>query len=254
MTNQVALITGGASGIGKAVAQNLVSRGITVVISGRRPEAGDAAVAEISAAAKDGAQVRFIRNNVTDEDSVKAMIDGIVAEFGRLDMAVNNAGISNESTTVVESSTEKYRAMVDTNILGVYYCMKHEIAQMLKQGKGAIVNLASIAGLNGIPWAGPYASTKHAVVGLTKSSALDHAAQGIRINAVAPGAIKTDILARQLAGGDENYNEATISAMHPMNRMGRPEEVANAICWLLSDEASFVTGHILNVDGGFQAK
>jgi NAD(P)-dependent dehydrogenase (short-subunit alcohol dehydrogenase family) len=144
--------------------------------------------------------------------------------------------------------------MVDTNILGVYYCMKHEITQMLRQGKGAIVNLASIAGLNGIPWAGPYASTKHAVVGLTKSSALDHATQGVRINAVAPGAIRTDILARQLEGGDENYNEASIAAMHPMNRLGKPEEVANAICWLLSDEASFVTGHILNVDGGFQAK
>jgi NAD(P)-dependent dehydrogenase (short-subunit alcohol dehydrogenase family) len=125
---------------------------------------------------------------------------------------------------------------------------------MLRQGKGAIVNLASIAGLNGIPWAGPYASTKHAVVGLTKSSALDHATQGVRINAVAPGAIRTDILARQLEGGDENYNEASIAAMHPMNRLGKPEEVANAICWLLSDEASFVTGHILNVDGGFQAK
>lgn len=137
---------------------------------------------------------------------------------------------------------------------GESLCMKHEITQMLRQGKGATVNLASIAGLNGIRWAGPYASTKHAVVGLTKSSALDHARQGIRINAVPPGAIRTDILARQLEGGDENHNEASIAAMHPMNRLGKPEEVANAICWLLSDEASFVTGHILNVDGGFQAK
>ena len=132
--------------------------------------------------------------------------------------------------------------------------MKHELVQMVKQGGGAIVNLASIAGLNGIAWSAPYVSTKHAVVGLTKSSALDHAAQGIRINGVAPGATKTDIIAVQLGGGDPNYNEASISAMHPMNRLGRPEEVANAICWLLSEEASFVTGHILNVDGGFQAK
>lgn len=254
MSNQVALITGGASGIGKAVAQNLISRGITVVLSGRRQEAGDAAVSELSALAKDGAQARFVRNDVANEDAVKTMIDGIISEFGRLDMAVNNAGISNESLTVVQSSSQNYREMVDTNILGVYYCMKYEITQMLKHGKGAIVNLASIAGLNGIPWSGPYASTKHAVVGLTKSSALDHATQGIRVNAVAPGAIRTDILAKQLAGGDENYNEASIAAMHPMNRLGKPEEVANAICWLLSDEASFVTGHILNVDGGFQAK
>ena len=254
MSNKVALITGGASGIGKAVAQNLISRGITVVIGGRRQEVGDAAVAEISALARNGAQVRFVRNDVANEDAVKAMVDGIISEFGRLDLAVNNAGVSNESLALDQSSSQNYREMVDTNILGVYYCMKHEIIPMLRQGKGAIVNLASIAGLNGIPWSGPYASTKHAVVGLTKSSALDHATQGVRINAVAPGAIRTDILARQLEGGDENYNEASIAAMHPMNRLGKPEEVANAICWLLSDEASFVTGHILNVDGGFQAK
>jgi NAD(P)-dependent dehydrogenase (short-subunit alcohol dehydrogenase family) len=254
MSHQVALITGGATGIGKATALKLVSRGITVVISGRRQEAGETAVSEIAAVAQGGAQVRFIRNDVSDEAGVKAMIEGIVAEFGRLDMAVNNAGISNETGALVQSSSQNYREMVDTNILGVYFCMKHEIAQMLTQGKGAIVNLASIAGLNGISYAGPYASTKHAVVGLTKSSALDHAVQGVRINGVAPGAIRTDIIAKQLDGSDENFNEATIAAMHPMNRLGKPEEVANAICWLLSDEASFVTGHILNVDGGYQAK
>jgi NAD(P)-dependent dehydrogenase (short-subunit alcohol dehydrogenase family) len=254
MTHPVALITGGATGIGKAVALKLAANGTSVVISGRRQGVGDAAVAEIAAVAKNGAQVRFVRNDVSDEAAVNAMIEGIVTEFGRLDMAVNNAGISNETGTLVQSSSDNYKEMVDTNILGVYFCMKHEITRMLTQGKGAIVNLASIAGLNGISYAGPYGSTKHAVVGITKSSALDHATQGIRINGVAPGAIKTDIIAKQLNGSDENYNEATIAAMHPMNRLGRPEEVANAICWLLSDEASFVTGHILNVDGGFQAK
>ena len=254
MPNQVALITGGASGIGKAVALKLVSGGTSVVISGRRQNLGKQTETEISAVAKNGARVQFIRNDVSDESAVKSMVESIVADFGRLDMAVNNAGISNETGPLVQSSSQRYRAMVDTNILGVYFCMKYEIAQMLKQGKGSIVNLASIAGLNGIQWAGPYASTKHAVAGLTKSSALDHAQQGLRINGVAPGAIRTDIIARELAGGDDHYNEASIAAMHPMNRLGRPEEVANAICWLLSDEASFVTGHILNVDGGFQAK
>ncbi len=254
MSNQVALITGGATGIGKAVALKLAARGVTVVLSGRRQSVGDEAVAEVAAVATNGAQVRFVRNDVADETAVKEMINGIVAEFDRLDMAVNNAAISNETGTLLTSSSENFRAMVDTNILGVYYTMKHEIAQMVKQGNGAIVNLASIAGLNGIPYAGPYAATKHAVMGLTKSSALDHAMQGVRINAVAPGAIKTAIIAAQLEGGDKNYNETTISAMHPMNRLGKPEEVANAICWLLSNEASFVTGHVVSVDGGFQAR
>ena len=254
MSNQVALITGGATGIGKAVARKLVSRGVTVVLSGRRRSVGDAAVAEILGVTRLGAQVRFVQSDVTDESAVKAMIEGIVAEFGRLDMAVNGAAISNETATLDQSSSKSYREMVNTNILGVYYSMKFEIIQMLKQGSGAIVNMASIAGLNGIVYTGPYSSTKHAVVGLTKSSALDHATQGLRINAVAPGATRTDIIALQLEGGDPNFNEASISAMHPMNRLGKPEEVANAICWLLSDEASFVTGHVLNVDGGFQAK
>jgi NAD(P)-dependent dehydrogenase (short-subunit alcohol dehydrogenase family) len=254
MSNKIALITGGATGIGKAVAMQLAARGTTVIMSGRRAETGAAAVAEVQAVAQNGAQVRFVQNDVTDEAQVKSMVEGIVAEFGRLDMAVNNAGLSNETGTLVQSSSDNYRAMVDTNVMGVYFSMRHELTQMLKQGRGAIVNLASIAGLNGIAWAGPYGSTKHAVVGLTKSSALDHATQGIRVNAVAPGAIKTDIIAAQLGGGDPNYNEASIAAMHPMNRLGEPEEVANAICWLLSDEASFVTGHVLNVDGGFQAK
>jgi len=252
--HQVALITGGASGIGKATALKLASRGINVVISGRREELGAAAVKEVEAVATGGAKVRFIRNDVTDEDDAKAMISRIVSEFGRLDMAVNNAGISNETASLNRSDSSKFSAMVDTNVLGLYYCMKHEITQMLAQGKGSIVNLASIAGLNGMPWAGAYAATKHAVAGLTKSAALDHAAQGVRINGVAPGAVKTDIIAAQLEGNDPNYNEQTISAMHPMNRLGRPDEIANGIVWLLSDEASFVTGHIIAIDGGFTAK
>jgi NAD(P)-dependent dehydrogenase (short-subunit alcohol dehydrogenase family) len=252
--HQVALITGGASGIGKATALKLASRGINVVISGRREELGAAAVKEVEAVATGGAKVRFIRNDVTDEDDAKAMIARIVSEFGRLDMAVNNAGISNETASLNRSDSSKFSAMVDTNVLGLYYCMKHEITQMLAQGKGSIVNLASIAGLNGMPWAGAYAATKHAVAGLTKSAALDHAAQGVRINGVAPGAVKTDIIAAQLGGNDPNYNEQTISAMHPMNRLGRPDEIANGIVWLLSDEASFVTGHIIAIDGGFTAK
>lgn len=254
MTNQIALITGGATGIGKATARKLASQGVTVVITGRRADVGAEAVKEVEAVATGGARVKFIRNDVTDEAAAKALVDQIVDEFGSLDMAVNNAGISNETSTLDLSETDNFRTMIDTNILGLYYDMKYEIRQMLKQGKGSIVNLASIAGLNGMPWAAAYSATKHAVAGLTKSAALDHAAQGVRINGVAPGATKTDIIAKQLDGGDENYNEANISAMHPMNRLGRPEEIASGIAFLLSDEASYITGHVLNIDGGFQAK
>jgi NAD(P)-dependent dehydrogenase (short-subunit alcohol dehydrogenase family) len=249
MTQKVAVITGGATGIGKSTAVLLARKGIKVVISGRREAVGQKAIEEIRAQGGDAA---FIAADVDNETQVSQIIGFAVKKYGRLDLAVNNAGISNETKTIGDSDPAKFQAMLQTNVMGVYLCMKYEIQQMLKNGGGSIVNLASIAGLNGIPYAGPYAATKHAVVGLTKSGALDYATQNIRINAVAPGAIKTDIIAGSIAQGQ--YDEATISAMHPMARMGNPEEIAHGIAWLLSDEASFVTGHILNIDGGFQAK
>ena len=249
MAQRVAVITGGATGIGKSTAMLLASKGIKVVISGRREAVGQKAIEEIRAQGGDGA---FIAADVDNETQVSQIIGFAVEKYGRLDLAVNNAGISNETKTIGDSDPAKFQAMLQTNVMGVYLCMKYEIQQMLKNGGGSIVNLASIAGLNGIPYAGPYAATKHAVVGLTKSGALDYATQNIRINAVAPGAIKTDIIAGSIAQGQ--YDEAMISAMHPMARMGNPEEIAHGIAWLLSDEASFVTGHILNIDGGFQAK
>ena len=249
MTQKVAVITGGATGIGKSTAMLLASKGIKVVISGRREAEGQKAIEEIRAQGGDAA---FIVADVDNETNVSQLIGFAVKKYGRLDMAVNNAGISNETKTIGDSDPAKFQAMLQTNVMGVYLCMKYEIQQMLKNGGGSIVNLASIAGLNGIPYAGPYAATKHAVVGLTKSGALDYATQNIRINAVAPGAIKTDIIAGSIAQGQ--YDEAMISAMHPMARMGNPEEIAHGIGWLLSDEASFVTGHILNIDGGFQAR
>jgi NAD(P)-dependent dehydrogenase (short-subunit alcohol dehydrogenase family) len=249
MTQKVAVITGGATGIGKSTAMLLAIKGIKVVISGRREAVGQKAIEEIRAQGGDAA---FIAADVDNETQVSQIIGFALKKYGRLDLAVNNAGISNETKTIGDSDPAKFQAMLQTNVMGVYLCMKYEIQQMLKNGGGSIVNLASIAGLNGIPYAGPYAATKHAVVGLTKSGALDYATQNIRINAVAPGAIKTDIIAGSIAQGQ--YDEATISAMHPIARMGNPEEIAHGIAWLLSDEASFVTGHILNIDGGFQAK
>jgi NAD(P)-dependent dehydrogenase (short-subunit alcohol dehydrogenase family) len=249
MNSKVALITGGASGIGKATALLLARQGVKVVISGRREALGQAVVREIKA---EGFEAAFVIGDVNSEASVRQQIEFAVNKYGRLDLAVNNAGIANETKTIGESDPAKFQAMVQTNVMGLYLCMKWEIEQMLKTGGGSIVNLASIAGLNGISYAGPYAATKHAVVGLTKSGALDYATRNIRINAVAPGAVKTDIIEQQLALGQ--FDEAYVSAMHPMARMGRPDEIANGIVWLLSDQASFVTGHILNIDGGFQAK
>lgn len=249
MTQTVAIVTGGATGIGKSTAILLARKEIKVVISGRREAVGQKAIEEIRAQGGDAA---FVAVDVDNETQVSQMIGFAVKKYGRLDLAVNNAGISNETKTIGDSDPAKFQAMLQTNVMGVYLCMKYEIQQMLKNGGGSIVNLASIAGLNGIPYAGPYAATKHAVVGLTRSGALDYATQNIRINAVAPGAIKTDIIAGSIAQGQ--YDQATISAMHPMARMGNPEEIAHGIAWLLSDQASFVTGHVLNIDGGFQAK
>jgi NAD(P)-dependent dehydrogenase (short-subunit alcohol dehydrogenase family) len=249
MKQKVAIVTGGAGGIGKSTALVLARKGIKVVISGRREALGQQAVEEIRALGGDAA---FVVADVNNEADIRQLIEFAVTKYGRLDLAVNNAGIANETKRIGDSDLAKFQAMLQTNVVGVYLCMKLEIQQMLKTGGGSIVNLASIAGLNGIPYAGTYAATKHAVVGLTKSGALDYATQNIRINAVAPGAINTDIIAQQIALGQ--YDQATVSAMHPMTRMGNPEEIAQGIAWLLSDEASFVTGHVLNIDGGFQAK
>lgn len=249
MRNKVALLTGATSGIGEVTARLLAERGVKVVISGRRKELGEKVVQDI---VKKGGEATFVQSDVAREAEVDELVRGIVEKYGRLDMAVNNAGIFNESIALADSITKNFQAMIDTNVLGVYLSMKAEIRQMLKNGGGSIVNLASIAGLNGIPWTGTYVATKHAVVGLTKSAALDYATQNIRVNAVAPGAIMTDIIKGSIAHG--KYDERAIVAMLPMGRMGKPEEIGYGIRWLLSDEASFVTGHILNIDGGFQAK
>jgi NAD(P)-dependent dehydrogenase (short-subunit alcohol dehydrogenase family) len=249
VTQKVAIITGGASGIGKATTIILASRGIKVVISGRREAIGQKVVEEIRA---QGGDVAFIAADVNDQSQICQMIEFTLRKYGRLDLAVNNAGIGNERKPICDSNPARFQQMLGTNVMGIYLCMKYEIQQMLKNGGGSIVNLASIAGLNGIPYVAPYSATKHAVVGLTKSSALEYATQNIRINAVAPGAIKTERVASNISLG--KYDEVTVAAMHPMARMGTPQEVASGIAWLLSDEASFVTGHVLNIDGGFQAK
>ncbi|MET7574738.1 SDR family oxidoreductase [Streptomyces sp. NPDC005492] len=247
---KVAVITGGATGIGRETARLLVADGVHVVLSGRRADVGAQAVEELT---EDGGSASFTVADMDSPGSIKALFDSVLADHGRLDLAVNNAGLAHETAAIADADPVKFQEMLSTNVMGLFLCLQREIQEMLVGGNGgSIVNLASIAGLNGIPWSGPYAATKHAVVGLTKTAGLEYSSQGVRVNAVAPGAIKTDIIAKAIALGQ--YDEDTITAMHPIGRMGRPQEIAAGIHWLLSEESSFVAGAILNIDGGFQAK
>ncbi|CAM3608347.1 SDR family NAD(P)-dependent oxidoreductase [Paracidovorax anthurii] len=252
MSRKTALVTGGTTGIGLAIASQLARKGLNVVISGRRESEGLAAVRQLQQEATGGAAVRFMRNDVTVESDVKAMFDGIASAFGTLDYAVNNAGTALETKPLADTDSDAFRQVLDVNVLGLYYCMKEEIRRMLGQGGGSIVNMASAAGLNGMAWVGPYAATKHAVVGLTRTAALEYATQNLRVNAVAPGTIRTERIEERIRSSGASAE--AVAAMHPMQRLGTPEEVAHATCWLLSDEASFVTGHVLSVDGGLQAR
>lgn len=244
------IVTGGSTGIGKATAIAFAKKGYNVVISGRNEKGGKQAESEIAA---HGAKCIFIKVDVRKEGDVINLIDETVKTFGQLDIIVNNAGISgDQSGFLADSTAENFRDVLDTNVMGLFFGMKYGIKAMLKTGGGCVVNLASIAGANGIPYSAQYCASKHAVVGLTKAAAVEYATQGIRINAIAPGAIKTDILKAAIDAG--SYSEESIAALHPMNRMGKVEDIANGIVYLASGEAPFVTGHVLFVDGGYNAK
>jgi NAD(P)-dependent dehydrogenase (short-subunit alcohol dehydrogenase family) len=249
MSSPIALVTGGTSGIGKATAKILAANSATVVICGRRETEGAQVVEEIRAVGGNG---RFVRCDVRDEEATQTMIEGIVAEYGRLDWAANCAAVSLETKTLADSDSETFRTMININLMGLYHSMKHEIRQMQRQGGGSIVNISSVAGVKGSPLFAPYAATKFGVVGMTKSAAIEYAAQNIRINAVAPGGVRTELLEGLFAMGQ--FDEAAAAAMHPIKRIGEPQEIANGIAWLLSNEASFVTGHVLSIDGGLSAQ
>ena len=244
MSTQVVLITGGITGIGRAAAIAFAKKGSNVVVAGRRDEAGKALVKELRAF---GAEAEFINADVRKEDDVRAMVDKTLARFGRLDVAVNNAATEGQVGPITDQTAESYAATFDTNVLGVILCMKHEVRAMQKQGSGNIINISSTYGHEGAAGGSVYVGSKHAVEGITKSVALEIVDSGIRVNAVAPGPVDTGMLTR-FTGTPEN--KAALVSTVPMARLGLPEEQAHAIVFISSDEAAFITGHILNVDGG----
>lgn len=254
LQGNVALGTGGTTGIGRATAISLDAAGAKVVFSGRR----DAECETTSAIIREtGAECLFVRSDVSSEPEVKALIEKIVATYQRLDFAFNNAGFGTVPKPLHEQSVEDFDSMMATNLRGVFLCMKYEIQQMLTQGAGVIINNSSVAGSIGIPGMGPYTGSKHAVMGLTRSAALDYAKQGIRLNAVNPGYIRgTEIVtpkSLQEMGMTLEQFDSMVSSIVPMGHRGQPEEIAATVVFLSSDAASYITGQPLAIDGGFTA-
>ncbi len=247
MKNQTVLITGALTGIGRATAVAFAREGAKIVVSGRNEDKGRELAAELRGL---GAEAEFIRADVRHEDDVKNLAEKTVKRFGRLDVAVNNAGTEGKSGPIIEQTAGSYSEVFDTNVLGVLLCLKHEMRVMREQRAGCIVNMSSIVGHRGFSGASIYVASKHAVEGLTKSAALEGAEFGIRVNAVAPGPIDTDMVTR-FAGTPEN--KADLISGVPLSRVGQPEEVAAAIVFLASPKAAFITGASIAVDGGMQA-
>jgi NAD(P)-dependent dehydrogenase (short-subunit alcohol dehydrogenase family) len=247
--NQVVLITGALTGIGRATAFAFAREGKQIVVSGRHDDKGQTLASELRAT---GAQAEFIRADVRFEDDVRNLIEQTVERFGRIDVAVNNAGTEGEIAPLIEQSTANYEATFTVNVLGTLLSMKHELRAMLKQGGGSIINLSSIAGQVGMAGAATYVASKHAVEGLTKSAALEGAAAGVRVNAVAPGPVETTMLDR-FVGGSAEVKAGLLDSV-PAKRSATPDEIAETILFLASDKARYLTGQRIAVDGAYTAQ
>jgi NAD(P)-dependent dehydrogenase (short-subunit alcohol dehydrogenase family) len=247
MDTPVVLITGALTGIGRATAVAFAKKGAKVVAAGRRDDAGMALVDELRSF---GAEAEFVNADVRKDDDVRGLVDKTVERFGRLDVAVNNAGTEGQVGPITDQTAETYAETFDTNVLGVLLSMKQEVRVMQEQGSGSIVNISSTYGHEGAAGASVYVGSKHAVEGITKSVALELAESGIRVNGVAPGPTDTGMLTR-FTGTPEN--KADLVTEVPLARLGLSEEMASAIVFIASDDASYITGHILNVDGGHSA-
>ena len=244
----VAIVTGAASGIGKSVAELYAQSGAAVVISDIDQKDGEQAVEEIRQA---GGEATFVKTDVAQPADCERMVSVALEQYGRLDYACNNAGIGGEANPTADYSVEGWQRVISINLSAVFYCMKYQIPAMLKSGGGAIVNMASILGQVGFAGSPAYVAAKHGVVGLTRSAALDYAQQGIRINAVGPAFISTPMI--EAYEEDKALNDMLVS-LHPMGRLGEPQEVAEMVFWLNSEKASFVTGGYYAVDGGYLAR
>lgn len=253
VTGKIALVTGSGAGIGRATAKTFAAKGAKVVVSDVNREGGAETVKMIERA---GGTALFVAADVSKKVDVSDLMAKTVAAYGRLDCAVNNAGIEGRIAPFVDQSEENFDAIIGVNLKGTYLCMQAEIAAMLRTGGGTIVNLSSVAGLIGFPGLSPYVASKHGVIGLTKNAALEYAKSGIRVNAICPGGVDTrmlDSLAEQSTAGAQSASEM-MSPLHPMGRIGTPQEIADLIVWLSSPRAGFITGTAIPIDGGYVAQ